>query len=64
MTWRPKDWKPLTSSGTTDDERLARVCHCDRCEADGPHEPMCAVHFEPAEPCDCPKKDEKRKDGR
>lgn len=63
MTWQPKGWQSLAGGGTSDEQRLARVCECEACRKDGPHEPMCDVHSEPAEPCNCPKKDE-RKDGR
>jgi hypothetical protein len=50
--WRPAGWKSLAA---TPESARQRVCFCDRCVADGQHEPMCAVHEEPAEPCDCPK---------
>lgn len=35
MAPKPKSWQPIVP-GTTDDEKLERVCHCERCLVDGP----------------------------
>ena len=39
------------------DERPPVVCHCERCETDGAHDQMGAVHREPPGTCDCPRSD-------
>jgi hypothetical protein len=45
------------ASRVRDDERPSVVCHCERCETDGAHDQMCAVHCEPPGTCDCPRSD-------
>jgi hypothetical protein len=60
VSFRPKGWQSLAAGGTRDEERLARVCECDVCTKEGPHEPMCDVHWEPPRLCNCPKRDEKK----
>lgn len=35
------------------EDQAGKLCACDRCEADGQHEPQCSAHEEPPGVCDC-----------
>lgn len=52
-TFTPAGYVSLASTGAA--VQSVRVCECDRCEADGQHAPMCAVHWEPPKACGCGK---------
>lgn len=51
----PPGYVSIASTGA--DVQAARVCGCERCEADGQHAPMCGVHGDGDEvgPCSCRK---------
>ncbi|HYP88210.1 MAG TPA: hypothetical protein VEQ59_08650 [Polyangiaceae bacterium] len=40
------------------EQKDPRNCDCEACRRDGVHEPSCAVHHEPPEPCTCGRTDQ------
>jgi hypothetical protein len=47
----PKKYARLTRS--LEELKQGKLCGCEACVRDGPHEPVCPVHDEPQGACTC-----------
>lgn len=58
----PKRPAPERPHLTVTPEEIAagKLCRCEACLRDGPHEPACAVHDEPKGRCSCGREDQSK----